>query len=41
VAVEGISLVKNFRTQFTQLLKKESPAELIKRLEKKLAEQES
>jgi phospholipid transport system substrate-binding protein len=41
VAVEGISLVKNYRTQFTQLLKKESPAELIKRLEKKLAEQES
>lgn len=41
VAVEGISLVKNYRTQFTQLLKKESPADLIKRLEKKLAEQES
>lgn len=41
VAVEGISLVKNYRTQFKQLLKKESPAELIKRLEKKLAEQES
>jgi phospholipid transport system substrate-binding protein len=41
VAVEGISLVKNYRTQFSQLLKKESPAELIKRLEKKLAEQES
>ncbi|MEJ2642056.1 MAG: ABC transporter substrate-binding protein [Desulfosarcinaceae bacterium] len=41
VAVEGISLVKNYRTQFTQLLKKESPAVLIKRLEKKLAEQES
>jgi phospholipid transport system substrate-binding protein len=41
VAVEGISLVKNYRTQFAQLLKKESPADLIKRLEKKLAEQES
>jgi phospholipid transport system substrate-binding protein len=41
VAVEGISLVKNYRTQFTQLLKNESPAELIQRLEKKLAEQES
>jgi phospholipid transport system substrate-binding protein len=41
VSVEGISLVKNYRTQFAQLLKKESPAELIKRLEKKLAEQES
>jgi phospholipid transport system substrate-binding protein len=41
VAVEGISLVKNYRTQFTQLLKNESPAELIKRLKKKLAEQES
>jgi phospholipid transport system substrate-binding protein len=41
VAVEGISLVKNYRTQFTQLLKKESPAELIQRLKKKLAEQES
>lgn len=41
VAVEGISLVKNYRTQFKQLLKKESPAQLIKRLEKKLAEQES
>ncbi len=41
VSVEGISLVKNYRTQFSQLLKKESPADLIKRLEKKLAEQES
>lgn len=41
VAVEGISLVKNYRTQFSQLLKKESPAELIQRLKKKLAEQES
>jgi phospholipid transport system substrate-binding protein len=41
VAVEGISLVKNYRTQFAQLLKKESPAALIKRLEKKLAKQES
>lgn len=41
VAVEGISLVKNYRTQFAQLLKKESPADLIKRLEKKLAKQES
>ena len=32
----GVSLVKNYRVQFTSALQKESPAQLIRRLEKKL-----
>jgi phospholipid transport system substrate-binding protein len=32
----GVSLVKNYRVQFTSALQKESPAQLIQRLEKKL-----
>jgi phospholipid transport system substrate-binding protein len=32
VLVEGISLVKNYRTQFQELLRKESPDELITRI---------
>lgn len=36
---KGISLVKNYRVQFNSILKKESPAQLIQRLEQKLAEQ--
>ena len=36
----GISLVKNYRVQFTSFLKKETPAQLIKRLENRLAEQQ-
>lgn len=32
----GVSLVKNYRVQFTSALQKESPAQLIQRLEKKI-----
>jgi phospholipid transport system substrate-binding protein len=39
VIVEGVSLVKNYRTQFASILRKEKPAQLIERLDKKLAEQ--
>ncbi len=39
VLVEGISLIKNYRTQFNELLKRESPAEVIKTVKQKLAEQ--
>ncbi|BBO70295.1 toluene tolerance protein [Desulfosarcina alkanivorans] len=39
VIVEGVSLVKNYRTQFASILRKEKPAQLIERLNKKLAEQ--
>lgn len=35
----GVSLVQNYRVQFRSVLQKESPAELIQRLEKKLKEQ--
>jgi phospholipid transport system substrate-binding protein len=35
ILVEGVSLVKNYRTQFNSLLRKEKPAQLIERLEKK------
>jgi phospholipid transport system substrate-binding protein len=35
VLVEGVSLVKNYRTQFNSILRKEKPAQLIERLEKK------
>ncbi len=36
IVVEGVSLVKNYRIQFNRILKKESPAQLIERLDKKL-----
>jgi phospholipid transport system substrate-binding protein len=36
----GVSLVKNYRVQFSSALKKESPAQLIEKLEKRLAEQQ-
>lgn len=39
ITVEGVSLVKNYRTQFASILRKETPAQLIRRLNKKLAEQ--
>lgn len=39
VKVEGVSLVKNYRSQFKEILSKESPAELIERLKQKVAEQ--
>jgi phospholipid transport system substrate-binding protein len=37
---DGISLVKNYRVQFSSALKKESPAQLIEKLENRLAEQQ-
>jgi phospholipid transport system substrate-binding protein len=37
--VEGVSLVKNYRTQFASILRKEKPAQLIEQLNNKLAEQ--
>lgn len=33
VVIEGVSLVQNYRNQFTQILVKESPAQLIGRVE--------
>jgi phospholipid transport system substrate-binding protein len=36
VQVEGISLVQNYRSQFNEILAKETPDDLIKRLHKKL-----
>jgi len=39
VKVEGVSLVKNYRSQFKEILSKESPGELIERLKQKVAEQ--
>jgi phospholipid transport system substrate-binding protein len=36
---EGVSLVKNYRVQFQSALQKETPAQLIKQLEDKLAQQ--
>lgn len=35
----GVSLVKNYRVQFTSMLQSKTPAQLIEELEKKLAEQ--
>ncbi len=40
VNIEGVSLVKNYRTQFSEILLKESPAQLIERLKKKITQQE-
>jgi phospholipid transport system substrate-binding protein len=39
VKVEGVSLVKNYRSQFREILSKESPDQLIERLKEKVAEQ--
>ncbi len=36
--VEGVSLVRNYRTQFAEILQKDSADELLKKLEKKIAE---
>lgn len=41
IIVEGISLVKNYRTQFKDILTKETPDQLIERLEKKVTELEA
>jgi phospholipid transport system substrate-binding protein len=34
--IEGVSLVKNYRSQFNQILSKESPQELLEKLQKKV-----
>lgn len=39
VKVEGVSLVKNYRTQFDEILMKESPDQLIDRLKEKVEAQ--
>jgi phospholipid transport system substrate-binding protein len=41
VKVEGISLIKNYRSQFKEILSRESPDELIERLKEKVAEQKA
>ena len=41
VKVEGISLIKNYRSQFKEILSRESPDELIERLKAKVAEQKA
>ena len=41
VKVEGVSLIKNYRTQFNDILRKEKPEQLIERLNEKVAEQEA
>jgi len=40
VKVEGVSLVSNYRTQFTELLLKQTPDELIQHLKEKVKENE-
>ncbi|MBW1696246.1 MAG: ABC transporter substrate-binding protein [Deltaproteobacteria bacterium] len=39
VRIEGVSLVKNYRTQFKQILMKETPDQLIERIKRKVEEQ--
>ena len=39
IIVEGVSLVKNYRTQFASILKKKTPADLIAQLNEKLEDQ--
>ncbi len=39
IIVERVSLVKNYRTQFASILRKDKPAQLIQQLNDKLAEQ--
>ncbi len=41
VRVEGVSLIKNYRTQFSQILFKKKPEALIKKLQEKLKECEA
>ena len=40
VKVEGVSLVSNYRTQFSELLLKQTPDELIAHVKKKVKENE-
>ncbi|MGD8543309.1 MAG: ABC transporter substrate-binding protein, partial [Desulfobacteraceae bacterium] len=39
VNIEGVSLVQNYRTQFREILAKETPEELIQKLRDKIREQ--
>ena len=39
VKIEGVSLMKNYRAQFSSILLKEKPSQLIDRLRKKIEEQ--
>jgi len=39
INIEGISLIKNYRTQFKSILAKESPEQLIKRIREKTLEE--
>lgn len=41
VRAEGVSLVRNYRAQFSQILFKEKPEILIEKLQKKIEEQEA
>jgi len=41
VNIEGVSLVQNYRSQFREILMKETPAQLIDRLKKKREEQKN
>ena len=41
VKVEGVSLVKNYRSQFKEILAKETPDQLIDRLKQKVEEQKA
>lgn len=41
VRIEGVSLVKNYRTQFKQILMKKTPAQLIQKLKDKIEQQNS
>jgi phospholipid transport system substrate-binding protein len=38
IVENGVSLIKNYRVQFSSILQKETPEQLIQRLEKKLSE---
>jgi len=39
VTIEGVSLVRNYRSQFSRILVKESPAQLIARIKSKMAQE--
>ena len=41
INIEGVSLVKNYRTQFNKILLKKPPAHLIERLKRKVARQKN
>jgi len=41
VYIEGVSMIKNYRSQFNEILAKESPDQLIDRLNKKIQQQEA